>query len=91
LPVHHQPLGVGADALLEGTLALSGNCLVVVRGSYDVTLVVWPDRFSLVHGPNGLEVHGNGQILRQGETVRLGGGEWPPKSRQNAATAHTSE
>ena len=79
---HSLPTGPTMTALLEGTLAISGGptngstCLLVVRGSLDVTLVAWPERFRLVLGNDGkVEVHGDGKVFRQGEEVRLGGGE----------------
>jgi hypothetical protein len=74
-------MGGGAGALLEGMLGLSGNCLVVVGGSMAVTTVVWPERFSLFMGHDGmLEVHGDGHVFKQAQTVRLGGGEWLPEN-----------
>lgn len=68
-------------AAVEGTLARTGesvsggHCIVVVGGSYDVTLVAWPAEFTLIQAADGtFEVHGAGKVLRQGDHVRLGGG-----------------
>ena len=70
----------GMDALLEGGLATlhqDGSwCLAVVAGSRNVTFIAWPENFTLVLSDDGkFEVHGDGKVLRQGEVVRLGGGE----------------
>ena len=66
-------------AAVDGTLAISSDgahCLVIVGGSRDVTMVAWPQRFSMVLAPDGkVEIRGDGMVFRQGEEVRLGGGE----------------
>lgn len=79
---HSLPSSPQMAALLEGSLAITGGptfggyCLVVVEGSRAVTFVAWPERFTLVLSGDGkVEVHGDGKVLRQGEEVRLGGGE----------------
>ena len=70
------------DAILEGSLAITGGpatggyCLLVVRGSHDVSSVAWPERFTLVLAGDGkVEVHGDGMVFRQGDEVRFGGGQ----------------
>jgi len=79
---HALQFGSEPAALLEGTLAVTdrpatgGICLLVVRGSRDVTFVAWPERFTLVLASDGkVEVRGNGRTLRQGDPVQLGGEE----------------
>ena len=79
---HSLPSGSGMDALLEGTMAVTGGaengvvCLLVVRGSRDITYVAWPEHFTLVLASDGtVEVRGDGKVFRQGEEVRFGGGE----------------
>ena len=81
---HSLPIGPGhptMTAAVEGTLARTGesvqggHCIVVVGGSFDVTLVAWPAEFTLVLAANGqFEVRGAAKVLKQGEHVRLGGG-----------------
>lgn len=79
---HSLPSGSGMAALLEGGLAITRDeaagawCLVVVQGSRNVTDVAWSERFRLILSDDGtIAVHGDGKVLRQGEEVRLGGGE----------------
>ena len=79
---HSLPSGSAMDALLEGTMAVTGGaengavCLLVVRGSRDVTFVAWPEHFTLKLASDGtVEVHGDGNVVRQGNEVRFGGGE----------------
>jgi hypothetical protein len=81
---HSLPIGPTSPAMaaaVEGTLARTGqsvsggHCLVVVDGSYDVTIIAWPEQFTLILAGNGrFEVHGAEKVLRQGDHVRLGGG-----------------
>ena len=79
---HSLPPGSGMDALLEGGLAILHQdspgswCLAVVGASRTITFVAWPERFTMVFTKDDkVEVHGDGKVLRQGDDVRLGGGE----------------
>jgi hypothetical protein len=78
---HTLPSRPTMTAAVEGTLVRTGGsfpggyCLLLVRGSRDLTFVAWPDRFVLVlTSPGKFEVRGDGKVLRQGDEVRLGGG-----------------
>ena len=67
-------------ALLEGKLLVIGQCLrVIATGSGTNYLLVWPSHFSLSTDQGRLVVlNGEGQSLyREGDPVRIGGGEIP--------------
>ena len=79
---HSLPGDSGMAALLEGGLVIAHDdaadawCLGVVAGSRNFTFVAWPEHFKLVLSDDGkVEVHGGGKVMRQGDEVRLGGGE----------------
>lgn len=68
--------GVPPAALLEGKLALEGACLWIVRSDGARVLPIWPAAFGItvVDGRAAI-VDSSGVLARDGDDVRLGGGE----------------
>jgi len=70
----HGPLGAVPTALLTGRLTASGPCVYVEGVQQDRWLVIWPTGYQLV---GDALVSGDRRVASLGDTVRLGGGEWP--------------
>lgn len=69
----YEPTGTGGDsALLEGTLADRGGCLVIEDASGGDVLPVWPGNRVSLPPAGGLRLMGAGYEL--GDTIAVGGG-----------------
>lgn len=67
------------DALLEGTLVLTGGCLQVSEPTTDTShTIIWPEGTRLTPRDAQISVlqPGGNEFARVGEQVRVGGGEW---------------
>ncbi len=81
----HSQWGGGPTALFEGELVDEDGC---IRGS-DGATVVWPPGYSLHLHDGRPEVHGGGQVVGMGVSVRMGGGwydQWEASIFSGAAT-----
>jgi len=68
---------VGPVALLEGRLAVEGQCIWIVRPDGSRVLPIWPAGFGLTVTERGTAVldKSGQELARAGEQVRLVGGE----------------
>ncbi len=66
-------------ALIEGTLEVRSGCVFVSRPE-DRWLLLWPEGYTATFANDRLEVmNGGGDVVgREGEIIRLGGGEGRP-------------
>jgi hypothetical protein len=75
LPTHRRT-GDSPAALLEGTLALDGSCLVIVGDRQQRWLPIWPTGFYLA-GTSLMDE--SGIVAAIGDPISMGGGEYHEK------------
>jgi hypothetical protein len=87
LPVHRN-MGGGPAALIEGTLALEGDCLVIIDPLGDVRLPIWPESFRVV----GKDLFDGPTVVgRVGGPIAVVGGEYGPDEQAYVQSLMTNE